>query len=105
MKRNTEKPCALLRLKISNELCGGTHLITSRSRIIKIISEGSVASGIRRIEAVTAGFAERFIELQEEKAIEEIKGRINGRDKRRRKRAEETVNIINNRIETLLVSP
>jgi alanyl-tRNA synthetase len=62
---------------ISSELCGGTHLDnTGQIGLFKIIQEGSVASGIRRIEAVTGVFAYSLIK-EDEKIIADAASILN----------------------------
>ncbi|MDE6467371.1 MAG: alanine--tRNA ligase, partial [Muribaculaceae bacterium] len=67
----------VIRYGDSVELCGGTHVAnTGNIGMIRILSEGSVAAGIRRIEAITGAAVEELLDRIENK-VKDIAGLFN----------------------------
>jgi alanyl-tRNA synthetase len=58
----------VMKIGFSTELCGGVHVHRAGDiGLFRIVNEGGVASGIRRIEAVTGSGALEYIEQESER--------------------------------------
>ncbi len=63
----------------STELCGGTHTgAVGEIGLVKLLSEGGVSSGVRRVEAVTG--LGSLGEFRREKRAEELRGKLSSQE-------------------------
>ena len=74
-----EEQVRVLRMgDFSTELCAGTHVkAVGDIGLFKVLSEGGVAAGVRRIEALTGSVALDWIEQEEERLIR-VSGMLKG---------------------------
>jgi len=70
----------MIQFDSSKEFCGGTHVqATGEIGVFKILSEASISSGIRRIEAITATNALNYLNDKQE-LLKTIGGLIKNKD-------------------------
>ena len=87
-----EKDVRVLRIgEFSMELCGGTHVARSGDiGFFKITSEGGVAAGVRRIEAITGESAIEYVE-QSESLLKDVAGLLRGTREELRDKVRDTL--------------
>ncbi len=76
----------------SFELCGGTHVkATGEIGVFIILSESGIASGVRRIEAITGEAAVDFI-LQNKKTLQQLSALLNAKEHELADKTEQLLN-------------
>jgi alanyl-tRNA synthetase len=81
---------------VSFELCGGTHIsATGQIGFFHIVSESSIGSGLRRIEAVTGRGAEEYVRKLTED-LQNISQSLGGTAENTKDKVTETINTLEN---------
>ncbi len=90
-----EKDVRVLRIgEFSMELCGGTHVKRAGDiGFFKIVSEGGIAAGVRRIEAITGEAAIAYVE-QNDALLKEVSGLLRGTREELRDKVRDTLDRI-----------
>jgi alanyl-tRNA synthetase len=87
-----EKDVRVLRIgDFSMELCGGTHVARAGDiGFFKIVSEGGIAAGVRRIEAITGEAALAWVD-QNDALLKEVAGMLRGTREELRDKVRDTL--------------